>query len=118
MPFYEYQCKNKNCAAVTTTLRRMDDRHAPLPCPKCNANTVLLLSVFSTPKSDSASMPPFRGNVNPRNANNNRTSGVTLKNVHIEGANIGISLPQGANVDMQGVTFNNVKTPVEIREDE
>jgi putative FmdB family regulatory protein len=39
MPFYEYQCTNKDCEVVTEKLRKVADRDDFIDCPKCGTIT-------------------------------------------------------------------------------
>lgn len=114
MPLYEYRCDK--CQKTMTQLRRIAERHDPLPCRECGGGTRLLPSTFSI-STRHEHAPDVAAETSSDSARGSRAGGMSLRNVHIENSNVGISIPRGANIDMDGVTFKNVRTPVEVRED-
>ena len=114
MPIYEYQCNN--CSEIITRLRPIAERHNLFPCTTCNGDIRLLPSTFSTTKHSAQSLSSSSMPEQTTNNSGANESGIQLNKVHIENCNVGVSMPKGANIDMQEVTFKNVNTPVEIRE--
>jgi putative FmdB family regulatory protein len=61
MPSYEYECRQ--CGHAFETMRKVDERDKPLPCPKCaSARVERKLSMYVTGRTAQAGpgCPPER----------------------------------------------------------
>ena len=119
MPIYEYKCGS--CSKVTDTIRPIRDRNAPISCRFCGAPATLILSTFSIVNQSNRSMDAKTKSdaLDPELHQKRRghDKGITIENVHIENANVGISVPAGAKLNLKGYTTKNVKKALEIRND-
>ena len=109
MPVYEYECPV--CGLVSKDIRKMSEREHPFLC-KCGAVTRHILSSINV--GNKASSEPHTTSPNPYRIP--RTGGIHIYNNYIEGADVGISVPKGLEINTGGNTFKKVRKPFEIGE--
>lgn len=118
MPMYEYHCYG--CEITLVRLRRLSQRHEPLECPTCGGVAKFILSSFSIPKnalSAQDAATPSRNQSAPRIASGESVGirvgpevvNASIKNVTLEGFDVGISAHQNADFSASGVKFEGVK---------
>jgi putative FmdB family regulatory protein len=110
MPVYEFECPD--CDSVLEDIRKMSERENQILCKKCGAAMRHVLSSINVGNKSSSEPHP----TSPKPNRKPRTGGIHIYNNHFEGANVGISIPKGLEIDQHGNTFKNVKKPVEIRD--
>lgn len=113
MPFYEYKCDF--CFTEETKLRKVSERFNTLPCPNCRNNMNLLFSGFSTSNGFTNEAITDHG-VKVNKTQDVKSRGLQIHGNHFVNCDVGISLPRGIKADMQGNTFENVKTPMQLRD--
>lgn len=112
MPLYEYKCDF--CFNEEVRLRKITDRFNSLPCPSCGNNMTMCYSKFSTLNGP---MHEVAGEfyTNTKESQVHESKGIQIHGNRFINVDIGISLPRGVRAEMSGNTFDNVKTPLQIR---
>lgn len=108
MPIYEYRCPN--CGKKFEILRKISERNMPYLCDRCNCVADKIMSAASVIGSTKASESPPAGGAQSRPM-------ATISNNTFIGGNVGISVPSGANVSLEGNEFHDVKKPIEFRDE-
>lgn len=114
MPLYEYKCDY--CGALATILRKVNERDLPVSCEKCQGSPKRRISVFAFPKNDTTGNSSANSEKQNPQSPNHHKPGIYINGATIKNCRVGVSLCKGANVQMQGVTFDNVEKPIELKE--
>lgn len=119
MPTYAYRCGS--CNSTFDSILRIVDRDECPSCPDCKGPTVRVISAVSylagatarsTEMSSRQKQPKIAGQVGIH-VDPGPDGKAELVNCTVANTNVGLALPEGANVEMSGSKFVNVKTPIQ-----
>jgi putative FmdB family regulatory protein len=123
MPIYEYKCQQ--CGHFIEKLRSIKSRDDPIVCCNCSAPMQRYLSMFNTLRKTNASNEST-SLVEPVSIPSRKSSAVgirfkggsgSIKDCRFNNLQTGVSMAKGSKIDMQDNKFDNVTTPVEVKDE-